>query len=130
MLSLQLCTVSREYPCLYLEARVGINNANLPAEHGESQQRTLLVRQGDGISRMLNKPWECVSCYSNVPFFNRRVRLGPSMPQPSGEGAVWPSSVTARVSTADSTLMVADSNLMVGWGLSRMVIAVAATQAS
>ena len=41
--------------------------------------------------------------------------LRPSTPWPSSECAVWPSSVTACVSTANSTLMV-------GQGLSRMAI--------
>ena len=47
----------------------------------------------------------------------------PSSPQLSGEGAVKPSSVTARVPTATSTLMV-------GPGLSRVAFATAATYAS
>ena len=46
--------------------------------------------------------------------------LRPSRSQPSSEGAIWPSTVTARVSTTDS-------NLMVGQGLSRMAIAAKAT---
>ena len=41
--------------------------------------------------------------------------LRPSMPQPSSESAVWPISLTARISTAG------------GQGLSRMAIAAAAT---
>ena len=45
--------------------------------------------------------------------------LRPSTPQPSSEGAVWPSSVTARLSTADYYRPL-------GQGLSRMAIAVAA----
>ena len=46
--------------------------------------------------------------------------LRPTMPWPSSEGAAWPSSVMARVSTADRTLMV-------GRGSSRMAIVGAAT---
>ena len=41
--------------------------------------------------------------------FHRRVPFGPSTPQPSSEGVVCRGSVAARISTADSTLMV-------GWG--------------
>ena len=55
-------------------------------------------------------------------FFNEvvveQVPFGPA--RFSSEGTVWLSSVMARVSTADSTLMV-------GQGLSRMAIAAAAT---
>ena len=52
--------------------------------------------------------------------FHRRERLGPARLGPVVKGAGWPSSVTARVSTAASTLMV-------GRGLSRTAIATAAT---
>jgi hypothetical protein len=58
---------------------------------------------------------------SHMALFHRWVRFGPRTPQPSSEGAAYsPAQLRLAFPPADSTLMV-------GWGLSRMAIAAAAT---
>ena len=64
-------------------------------------------RRGEQLRVFLSeKPRSEREIYSCNGVFPPAAALRPSRPWPCSEGAVWPSSVKARISTATSTLMV------------------------
>ena len=95
------------------------STADVPVYLGNTLSDGTVLEELTLITKKLAVVWR-VARWSLMAHLHRRVGFGPSTPQPSSEGALQPSSVTAHVSTTASTLTV-------GLGLSWMAMAAAAT---